>query len=411
MNGNIPALKGILTLPVIVAALGYFVDVYDLVIFSIVRSDSLRDIGVPEHSVFETGALLLNVQMAGMLLGGLIWGMAGDKKGRISVLFSSILLYSVANIANAFVTSVEQYAVLRFVSGFGLAGEIGGAVTLVTELLPREKRGLAATLVAAIGVSGALASCLVARIADWQTTYLIGGFLGLMLLGLRFRVMESGMFEKTAALEGVQRGNFLMLFHPWRRFVKYVSCILVGVPIYYYITVFIVFSPELTKTLGATQPVVAGTALFAGYVGLVLGDMACGLTSQYFRSRRMAMAVFLAGAMAACCMYLLSPPAMTPLWFYAIGGLAGFFAGYWAVFIMNSAEQFGTNLRATVATTAPNFVRAATIPVTAGYVFLKPEIGLVESAFAVGAVCFAIGFAALWSLPETYGKEMDYLER
>src|SRR5882762_615963 len=117
--------KLLFSVPVIVAALGYFVDIYDLLLFSIVRRPSLSALGVPDEELFGQGEFLLQVQMGGLLLGGLIWGIMGDKRGRLSVLFGSILMYSLANIGNGFVTNVTQYAALRFIAGLGLAGELG----------------------------------------------------------------------------------------------------------------------------------------------------------------------------------------------------------------------------------------------------------------------------------------------
>src|SRR5678815_49497 len=135
-------------LAVIVAALGYFVDIYDLLIFGIVRADSLKSIGIAPDAQLGPTQLILNTQMIALLLGGILWGVLGDKRGRISVLFGSIILYSLANIANGFVHTVPQYAAARFLAGLGLAGELGGGITLVSESLDEKTRGHGTTIVA-----------------------------------------------------------------------------------------------------------------------------------------------------------------------------------------------------------------------------------------------------------------------
>ena len=172
------------------------VDMYDLFLFSINRVSSLKSLHISGEQLLADGIMLLNLQMAGMLIGGIFWGIMGDKKGRLSVLFGSILIYSIANIGNGFVTTVTQYAVLRFIAGFGLAGELGAGITLVTEILPKERRGYGTTLVATVGIMGALLAYFVSHLFDWRTAYFIGGGLGLILMILRVRVFESGMFMK-----------------------------------------------------------------------------------------------------------------------------------------------------------------------------------------------------------------------
>lgn len=403
-------LKGTVNMAVIVAALGYFVDIYDLVLFGVVRVPSLVGIGVPEDMILDTGVYLLNMQMIGMLIGGIIWGIWGDKRGRVSVLFGSILLYSVANILNAFVTSVDQYAILRFLAGVGLAGELGAGITLVSEVIPKEKRGYSTAIVAAIGVSGAIVAGFVAKMMDWQTAYIVGGLLGLVLLALRFKVFESGMFAKSVADKTVKRGSFLMLFGSWQRLSKYLACILIGVPIWYVVAILVMFSPELAAALGATGPVEAGTAVMLCYLGLVFGDLASGFMSQLIKSRRNVVKIFLGLTACLVAIYLLVP-GQSPLWFYGLSLFLGFATGYWAVFVTIGAEQFGTNIRATVTTTVPNFVRGAVVPITLLFSVFKQSFTLVESAALVGAICLALAALALWRLKETYGKDLDYMEK
>ncbi|MGV3540770.1 MAG: MFS transporter [Rufibacter sp.] len=399
----------ILNTAVIVAALGYFVDIYDLVLFSIVRIASLKELGVTDPAaLLEDGVRLINMQMLGMLLGGIFWGVLGDKRGRISVLFGSIFLYSAANIANGFVSTIEMYAWLRFIAGVGLAGELGAGITLVSEVLPKEKRGYGTTIVASVGISGAILAGIIGEYFHWRTAYFVGGGLGLLLLLLRIGVFESGMFERTQR-ERVQRGNFLSLFTNGGRFFKYLKCILVGVPIWFVIGVLITFSPEFGQALGVPVAISAAKAIGFSYFGLSLGDVASGLLSQKMKSRKRAVLLFLFMLAVAIALYLFAEGA-SGTYFYTLCCVLGFASGYWAMFVTIAAEQFGTNIRATVTTTVPNFVRGAVIPLTLTFSAYKEEWGLLTTAGALGALALGIALLAILTLPESYGKELDYLE-
>ncbi|MBU6234956.1 MAG: MFS transporter [Alphaproteobacteria bacterium] len=401
---------GLFSLVVIVSALGYFVDVYDLVLFSTVRTPSLRDIGVSEADFFSKGVLLLNIQMAGMLAGGLLWGIIGDKQGRLTILFGSILMYSVANLANAYVTSLDQYAVLRFIAGFGLAGEIGGAVTLVSESMKQSHRGLGTTLIAAIGLTGAIAAGFVAKFCDWRTAYTIGGVLGLMLLVLRVKVFESGMFENLKEAD-VPRGSLKMLVHPKERFIKYLSCCMIGVPLYFGIVIFMTFAPEISKSLGATEAMTGANAVIFFYSGTTIGGFFSGILSQKLQSRKTVVALALMLMSVACTAYLFTPAGMPVGYFEWLTFLIGLSGGYAAVFFMIAAEQFGTNIRALATTSITNFFRAASIPISGGYIALKDVMPLPYAALSVGAVTMALAFFALTKIDETFHKDLDHLER
>lgn len=395
---------------VIVAALGYFVDIYDLVLFSIVRIPSLQDLGVTQQSqLLEQGVMLLNMQMAGMLIGGIAWGVLGDKRGRLSVLFGSIFLYSVANIMNGFVTSIPMYAFLRLVAGIGLAGELGAGITLVSEVLPKEKRGYGTMVVATIGISGAILAGIVGEYFGWRTAYFIGGGLGLLLLFLRVGVYESGMFDNIKKTADVTRGNFLSLFTNLKRFWKYLKCILIGVPIWYVVGILITFSPEFGIALGMEEPVSAAKAVSFCYLGLVFGDFASGYLSQRFKSRRYIVVAFLILTAVFIGAYLLGS-AFSLDAFYTLCVALGFASGYWAVFVTIAAEQFGTNIRATVTTTVPNFVRGAVVPLTISFSYLKDGIGLVPGAMVLGVISLALAVVSILSLEETYAKDLDYTE-
>lgn len=408
MQDNKPALKLLFSLPVIVAALGYFVDIYDLLLFSIVRIPSLRSIGVPDDQLLDKGVLLINIQMAGMLIGGIFWGVLGDRKGRLSVLFGSIVLYSLANIANGFVTDINQYVVLRFIAGIGLAGELGAGITLVAEILPKQIRGYGTAIVASIGVLGAVLAYFIADIYDWRIAYFIGGGLGLALLVLRFNVFESRVF-KAVKEKHVSRGNFFMLFTSRKRCIKYLRCIMIGLPIWFVIGILITFSPEFGRAIGITQPIEAGKAVMFSYIGLSLGDMTSGLLSQFLKSRRKVVIIFILLTSAATAFYLLQPWHSAAI-FYSLCGLLGFAIGYWALFVTIAAEQFGTNLRATVATTVPNFVRGSVNLFTPLFLWGARETNVISSAGMVACLAIALALLAVWKMEETFFKDLDYTE-
>ena len=406
--GKPSALRQILNVNVIVSALGYFVDIYDLLLFGIVRVASLKSLGVPEEELLNKGVFLINSQMAGLLTGGVLWGIFGDKKGRLSVLFGSIALYSLANIANAFVTNVEMYGLLRFIAGVGLAGELGAAITLVSETMSKEQRGWGTTVIASVGILGAVVAALIGDHFEWRTAYIIGGVMGLALLVLRVSMYESGMFE-DAVKKDCRKGDFTMLFRPWARFAKYIRCIAIGIPVWFVVGILITFSPELAKAIGVLFPISAGKSIMYCYIGLSVGDLASGWLSQLLRSRRKAVGIFLALTTFFIGVYLTSHE-LSVFEFYSLCVALGFSTGYWAVFVTIAAEQFGTNMRATVTTSVPNFVRGAVVPLTLGFQALKVSYDLRVSAFIVGGVAMAIAFAALWFMAETFGKDLDYLE-
>jgi len=401
-------LRQLFGVPVIVAALGYFVDIYDLLLFSIVRRASLVDLGVPEDQLFAQGEYLLQVQMTGLLIGGFIWGIMGDKRGRLSVLFGSILLYSLANIANGFVTTVGQYALLRFIAGIGLAGELGAGVTLVSETLPKHLRGYGTTIIASVGLMGAVFANYVASTFPWTTAYFVGGALGITLLLARVSVFESGIFMKTREKQ-VERGNFFQLFRSRTRFKKFVGCIFIGLPIWYVIGILMTFSPEFAKELGINGPISAGNAVMFGYIGLALGDLISGTSSQLAHSRKKVVAVFITLTLAAILYYLYQPSDSAEM-FYLSCFLLGLGIGYWALFVTIAAEQFGTNLRSTVATTVPNVIRGTVVPITLLFKLLRTEFGIAQGALIVGLITIVIAFIALRAIDETYGRDMNFEE-
>ena len=402
-------IRHIFTLPVIVAALGYFVDIYDLVLFSIVRVPSLKSLGVEGKALTDYGVDLLNMQMAGMLVGGILWGILGDRKGRLKIMFGSIFLYSVANFANGMISSIPAYYALRFIAGIGLAGELGAGITLVSEVLHTSIRGYGTMLVASVGVSGAILANAVANAYDWRNAFFIGGGLGMVLLIARISVAESGMFRAMEEKAGISRGNMLALFTEGKRFFRYLNSILIGVPIWFIVAIPITFSPEFAKALGTTGPVSAGNAVMFCYLGLVFGDLTSGLLSQLLRSRKKVVLIYMLLTIAGIAFYFLQG-STSPAFFYGVCLALGFAGGYWAIFVTVAAEQFGTNLRATVATTVPNFVRGMVVPITLAFQYFRKPFGLQGGAITVGVICIIAGFLALISLEETFHKDLDYFE-
>ena len=393
--------------PLLFITLGYFVDVFDLLLFAVVRVPSVRDLGAGGDPV-EIGALLQNAQLLGVMLGGLVWGRLGDRRGRRAALYGSIMLYSIANLANAFVTTIPAYAVWRFIAGFGLAGELGAGLTLVGEMVERRERGTATTLVATFGTLGAAAAALVGELVPWRQAYAIGGVLGLALLLLRVRLQDSPMFTRTQATSA-RAGDFRLLLGTPERAARYLRSILIGAPIWFTVGILIVFAPEFARVLGVQGDVVVGRTVMVFYTCSAVGDLACGLLSQRLRSRRGAVAAFYALSVPATLVFL-TGAADTPSAFYALCGWLGFSAGYWAVMVTMAVEQFGTDLRATAATSVPALVRASAVPMTLGFLALRPALGMAFAAGLIGALAFGLAAWALWRQPETYGRDLDFVE-
>jgi MFS family permease len=403
---------GLWSLPVLVAALGYFVDVYDLLLFTIVRQPSVLAVGSSLETIIVDSAHIINWQMSGLLIGGILWGIIGDKKGRLKVLFGSILLYSVANILTSFVQNVDQYAYCRFIGGIGLAGELGAGITLVSEMLPKNKRGIGTSMVAGIGLFGAVFAYFTFQYTkDWRLCYQIGGGLGVFLLILRVKVAESFMFESTK-LENIQKGNFMMFLNNGKRFSKYIKAILIGLPTWFVIGVLVNYSNKFATANYGENLIDSGRSIMFAYIGIATGDLVIGYVSQYFKSRKKALLVF----------YILNTLGMV-LFFsalnnsddrmYAICGFLGFSTGYWAIFNQMAAEQFGTNLRATAATTIPNMVRGA-LPLI-NFLFLdilQKSLGwtIIQSGILTGAIVMGITLIAFVFTEETFHKDLDYLE-
>lgn len=408
MNPNSAKAKRNVIFIIIVASLGYFVDIYDLVIFSIVRVQSFHDIGIPESEMRKGGEYVLNMQMAGLLIGGVIWGIIGDKFGRIKVLFGSILLYSFANIANSFVGNINSYAIIRFIAGIGLAGELGAGITLVSESMHKDKRGYGTMMVAVVGVLGALIAFWVAEHFDWRNAYIVGGCIGIVLLALRIGTFESGLYKNTEN-KNVPKGKFMMLFANKERALRYLYCLLIGLPIWFVVGIFVTQAPEFGKALGATEVLSAGKGIVFTYIGISLGDLFAGLLAQVTRSRKLAVFIFQAGIIISSIWYL-SSTGITPEKFHWLAFFMGLSVGYWATFVTISSEQFGTNLRATVTTTAPNFVRGALIPSTFLFEFFVHRYGIITAGYIVILFLSAIAIFALTQLKESFNKDLNYLE-
>ena len=403
---------GLLSLPVFVAALGYFVDVYDLLLFTIVRQTSVMSIGSTAETIIVDSAHIINWQMSGLLIGGILWGVLGDKKGRLKVLFGSILLYSVANILTSFVQNVDQYAYCRFIGGIGLAGELGAGITLVSEMLPKHKRGIGTSMVAGIGLFGAVFAYFTFKYTnDWRLCYQIGGVLGFFLLILRVKVAESFMFE-SVKLSKLDKGNFFMFFQNKKRFVKYITAILIGLPTWFVIGVLINYSNKFASSLYGINLIDSGRSIMLAYIGIASGDLLIGYVSQYFKSRKKALMLFYILSIIGMILFF-SPFNNNDSRMYLICAFLGFSTGYWAIFNQMAAEQFGTNLRATAATTIPNMVRGA-LPLI-NFLFLdilQKKLGwdIVQSGMLTGAIVMVITLIAYFFTEETYHKDLDYME-
>ncbi len=403
---------GLLSLPVFVAALGYFVDVYDLLLFTIVRQTSVMSIGSTAETIIVDSAHIINWQMSGLLIGGILWGVLGDKKGRLKVLFGSILLYSVANILTSFVQNVDQYAYCRFIGGIGLAGELGAGITLVSEMLPKHKRGIGTSMVAGIGLFGAVFAYFTFKYTDdWRLCYQIGGVLGFFLLILRVKVAESFMFE-SVKLSKLDKGNFFMFFQNKKRFVKYITAILIGLPTWFVIGVLINYSNKFASSLYGINLIDSGRSIMLAYIGIATGDLLIGYVSQYFKSRKKALMLFYILSIIGMILFF-SPFNNNDSRMYLICAFLGFSTGYWAIFNQMAAEQFGTNLRATAATTIPNMVRGA-LPLI-NFLFLdilQKKLGwdILQSGMLTGSIVMVITLIAYFFTEETYHKDLDYME-
>ncbi|MCS6820882.1 MAG: MFS transporter [Microscillaceae bacterium] len=406
---NRTELRQLLSIPVIVAALGYFVDIYDLLLFSIIRVQSLQGIGVSANELTDKGLLLISTQMTGMIIGGIVWGVLGDKRGRLSVLFGSILTYSLANIANGLVSTVEQYAVLRFIAGIGLAGELGAGITLVAETLPQQIRGYGTTLVASVGMLGAVLAYFISEIFDWRTCYFIGGFLGLLLLLLRVSVFESAMYAQIR-MQKVRTGDFLMLFAKRERFWRYFNAVFIGLPLWFIIGILVTLSPEFGREMGFSVVISAGKAVMFTYLGISLGDILSGLLSQYLQSRKKVVFLFVLLSFLFEVLYLYPLSTQWAGLFYLNCFLLGVAVGYWALFVTIAAEQFGTNLRATVATTVPNFIRGTVPLLSVLFTLSKDYFGMIQGTLWVAVFCTIVPLICLYFLKETFARDLNYIE-
>lgn len=404
--------QSVFNLTVIVAALGYFVDIYDLLLFTIVRVPSLKGLNVGATEMLTASTKIINYQMIGLLIGGICWGIMGDKKGRLSVLFGSILLYSVANFATGYVQTVNQYALARFVAGIGLAGELGAGITLVSELLPKTKRGIGTSLVAGIGLFGAVFAYFIYKSTnDWRLCYKIGGGLGVVLLLLRISVAESGMFKQIQQKE-VAKGNILMFFTDGKRFKKYILAILIGLPTWYVIGILVNYSNSFAKGLYGENAIDSGRSIMFAYAAIAIGDITVGLVSQYFKSRKKALYIFYGLTIISAILFF-SPLNNSDNRMYVFCTALGFSTGFWAIFVTMGAEQFGTNLRATAATTIPNMVRGALPLINLMFKDLFQDNwhwSIVKSGIVTGIIVMSITLVAAWFTEETFKKDLNYVE-
>lgn len=396
----------IMNATVLVTALGYLVDVYDMIIFYVLRRTSLMDLGIEGEALTDIGMTMINMQMIGLILGGIFFGILGDKIGRKKCLLGSILVYSLATLACAFVQNVDHYTWLRFIAGFGLAGEVGIGVALITEAMGQKKRGMGVTLFAFIGIGGAVIAGIAAELMDWRTCYIVGGVAGLLLLLTRVLLMESGLFETTKA-SGIERGNFLRLIKEPKLGLRYLCCILIGMPIMFVIGVPWALGPEIGEAMGMLFAVKASLTMGIGYAGMMVGDVVAGLISQKLGSRRKTVFIFIIIASISIGAFLMQRE-LSLFDYYVFCAWLGFTIGYWVNLITIAAEQFGTNLRATVAASVPNLARATLVPMNLLLGWLKPEHGILTSAGIVAVLAVVIALLALTQIRETFHEDMNY---
>lgn len=405
-------LKHLFSLPVIVASLGYFVDIYDLLLFGIVRIPSLKDLGLnPDTS----GTLIMNYQMTGLLLGGILWGVLGDKKGRLSVLFGSIIVYSLANIACGFLPNYPLqdkttiYALLRFIAGIGLAGELGAGITLVAESLPKELRAIGTSIVAGFGLFGAVVANLTVELAGgWTTAYFIGGGLGLLLLFLRVGVVESGIYKDIKQTQNISKGNFFSFFTNWNRFIRYVKCIFIGLPTWFCIGILAVMANQFAPNLGISN-ITPGKAIMWAYVGISIGDFASGFISHALHSRKKAILYMMLFTIIGVVLMLYSGKLTENMYYFYCTWL-GLGTGYWAMFVTVASEQFGTNIRSTATTTIPNMVRGLLPLMLLGFDYFKINQGVITAASIIGLIAFGLGIYATVTIKETHNRDLDFTE-
>lgn len=407
MIATTPALTTrVLNATVIVTALGYFIDLFDYYVFLVTRQKVLTDFGFSGSQLMETGLYMVNLQFAGLLVGGVIFGVLGDKIGRKQSLLGSILLYSIATLASGMTHNIDVFAALRFIAGIGIAGEVGVGVTMVSETMDKNRRGLGVTAFIGVGLLGVVAAALMSELLHWRTCYIIGGLAGLLLLVTRIWVMEPQMF--TDLNKSVKRGSFRVLFASPDGVRRYVLCILLAVPVFFGVSIIATLSPELSIALGASPPASVSTTMIIAYTMMVIGEIVIGLLSQRLKSRKKVIALFLV-LMAITLGVGFHNGALDATGYYILAGVVGFFMGYWVNFIALSAEQFGTNVRSLAANTIPNFTRGTTIAINMAFLALKDD-GVVYAASIVGFTVIVIALLALWKLPETFGKDLDYTE-
>jgi MFS family permease len=315
---------------------------------------------------------------------------------------------SIANILNAFATNVEMYSIIRFLAGVGLAGELGAGITLISETMDKENRGYGTMVIVTFGALGAVLAAVVADIFDWKIAYIAGGVLGLGLLALRVGTMESKMFKNIENTDGL-KGTFLYLFTHPKRFLKYLSCILIGLPIWFIVGVLIALCETFANQIGVIGNIKVSTAIAMSYVGLSIGDLLSGTLSQVLKSRKKVVIIFLLMASTVIAIYLFSNN-ITVKTFYSLCFALGFSTGFWAIFVTIASEQFGTNIRSTVTNTVPNFVRGAVVPITLSFKSLMISYGVINAALTVGSVCILLSLISVLSIKETFGKDLNYLE-
>lgn len=406
-----------IALLILVASLGYFVDAYDLIIASVVRSSAivelgLAQVGTPEHTKYAQ--LFEYVQSAGILLGGIIFGVYSDKKGRKKALYYSIAIYSIANILNGLLSASVPfvgtvYCILRFICGFALAAELSIGIVMISETMKAKHRGYGTMIVVSFGILGAVLAAVLFEFIGihWQTLYLIGGIAGVLLLIFRFSVKETNPFLDLENQES-ERGSWVMIFKNRRLLKILFNAILLGFPIYFFISIPIKFATDYGKELGLT---IKGTIpIIVFYIAMSVSDIIANYLCQLFENRKKVLYFYLGLCTISVFLLHFYPPTTPEQYFYLFSPLMGFASGYWALLITFTNEQIGTNIRSTYTTAVPNVVRSLFIPIQLLLTVLQPTFGTSTSVFYIGVLAVILALLGLYSLKETWGKNLKFID-
>jgi MFS transporter, putative metabolite:H+ symporter len=381
---------------------GYFIDIFDLVLFSTLRISSFEELKITDPTYWTV--VFFNLQMTGILVGGIFWGKMADIKGRSWSFMGTILVFSIANIINGLTSSLTVYGICRFIAGFGLAGEMGSGIALICEKVPDEKRSLYLGFVSSLGCIGAVLSGWLGDIVYWRYLFIGSGFAGILLTLLRKNLLEPDLFRKTATLN-IPRGQWKTLFQSPPDLIRFILLIFLGIPMWYIIGILWSFSTEMTSTIGLNI-FTSGQAILWGYVGVWMGDMLMPFVSQFLKSRIFTIQICLI-MMLLGVIYLFQFQPHSLLSFQLTHIFLGFTIGYWAVYATLCGESFGTNIRALTSTSLPSLIRFSSIPMMIIYQYGRDENEL-NIALGMGLTVLCISMITTYFIKDTFQKDIDF---